>query len=323
MTPPVCYFIQSHRDPEQVARLVATIRAASPGAHLLVGHDARRCRLDRADLPPGDGIDVFHPPPPIERGRLSLLSPYWLALQRLAETGVDYDWLVYLTGQDYPTRPLAKLEAFLAASAYDGFLRWWPAFEAANPWGRRRQGVFRYRYRYRDLPPALAPWLRPLRFLNGLQSLVHLHLTYGPRLGVRARRTPFDGGRVCYAGTQWTTLRRECAEFLADAMRRETGLLAYYERTVCPDESVVQTLLVNSARFRLCNDDLRYADFRGSRDGSPRVLGEPDYDRLAAHPGYFARKFEARRDARILDRLDERIFGPGGQSAIRLAASTS
>jgi hypothetical protein len=253
-------------------------------------------------------VDVFYPPPPIERGRLSLLSPYWLALERLAETGVEFDWLVYLSGQDYPLVPLPQSEAFLAGSDCDGFLRFWPAFAARNPWGRRKQGVIRYGYRYRDLSPWLGRLLRPFRFLNRVQRTLHLHYTYGPRLGVRARRTPFDGGRVCYAGYQWTTLRRPCVEFLRQARHRERALFDHYEHTICPDESVVQTLLVNHGEFRLRDEDLRFFDFRDSRDGSPRTVGIGDYDELVASGRHFGRKFDLEREPGIFDRFDERIF---------------
>ena len=303
----VCYFIQSHRGGAQLPRLVRTLRAASPGCRILVGHDARSGALSRADLPPG--ADLFHPPGPIERGRLSLLSPYFLAVEWLAERGIDYDWLVYLSGQDYPTQPLARSEAFLAASAYDGFLTWWEAFGLANGWGRPHQGRRRYGYQYADAPRWLSLWLRPLHVFNGVQSFLHLHLTYGPRIGVRARHSPFQHGFVCYGGSQWLTLRRSCAEYLAENVRREAALLAYYRRCVCPDESVCQTILVNGGRFRLCNDNLRFMDFRGSRTGSPRVLTLADFEALADDRYHFARKFDLDVDARILDRLDARIFG--------------
>ena len=54
---------------------------------------------------------------------------------------------------------------------------------------------------------------------------------------------------------------------------------------------------------------VRYVDFSGSRYGRPRVLGEADFQTLADPRFYFARKFDASRDERILDRLDGRIFG--------------
>lgn len=301
----VCYFIQSHRAPSQVARLVHALRRGSPDAHLVVGHDARRSELRAAELP--DGVDLFVPPPPIERGELSLLSPYFLALERLAAQEVDYDWLVYLSGDDYPTQPLARSERALALSGVDGFLLHWEAFAPANPWGRRRQGVFRYRYQYRKIAPGWVPLLRLLKPLNRLQSLVHLQTTYGPRLGVRARATPFRPGRVCYAGIQWTTLGRRAVERLRALLARETGLLDYYGRTLCPDESVVQTLLLNERDLRFANASLRYVDSRGTRDGRPRTLGREDLAALEDPAVHFARKFDATADRALLDRLDARL----------------
>jgi hypothetical protein len=291
-----------------VVRLVRTLEASSPGALILVGHDARNCRVTRDDLPPSPNVRLFHPPGRVERGRLSMLSPYFQAIDLLRERGTDYDWLVYLSGQDYPTQPLSFSEAFLAASRHDAYLRTWEAFAPQTPWGRPNQGRTRYGFQYHQAPAALAPVLRILRAFNGVQSLAHVHLVYGPLIGLRARRTPFGTGRTCYAGKQWLTVRRACVEYLDEQVRREPELLAYYARCICPDESLFQTLLVNAGRFRLVDDDLRYSDFAGSRDGRPRVLGEADFETITIPRYHFARKFDATHDERILDRLDTRIF---------------
>lgn len=299
-----CYFIQSHRDPEQIARLVATLRRGSPRAHIVVGHDGRRCALSPSDLAAGGEVDLFAVAGPVERGRLSLLQPYFQAIERLRRERVRYDWLVYLSGQDYPTRPLAAAEREISESGVDGFLRWWPAFGADNPWGRRRQGYRRYAFRYRRAPRWATPILRLLRGLNGLQPLVHFQLTYGPFVGVRRVRTPFRGGYVCWAGTQWTTLRRPCVEELTATLARDAGLLRYYASTICPDESLVQTVLLNSGKFRFANDDLRYVDMRGTRTGSPRTLTGADLPELLAGHHHFARKFELAVDRDVLRRLD-------------------
>ncbi len=305
----VAYFVQSHRDPAQVARLVGTLRRGSPEAHLMVGHDRRHSTLTPDDLPPG--VDLFFPPPPIERGELSLLSPYFQALERLAEQRVEFDWLVYLSGQDYPTQPLALSEAFLAAAEVDGFLAHWEAFAPVNPWGRRRQGRLRYAYQYRKLAPRWTRLVRFLRPLNRVQSFFHLHTTYGPRLGVRARSTPFGAPRTCYAGIQWTTLRRSAVDSLRASLRTEGNLLAYYARCICPDESLVQTLLLNTAGLRFANQSLRFVDSSGSRDGRPRTLGCADLPALADPRVHFARKLDAAADPELLARLDERLAAAG------------
>src|SRR5205809_524685 len=102
----VCYFIQSHRQARQVLRLAHTLRRASPTARILIGHDASGSPLARDDVDAVEGVDLFHFPGPAERGELSLLEPYFLALDHLASRRVEFDWLIYLSGQDYPVRPL-------------------------------------------------------------------------------------------------------------------------------------------------------------------------------------------------------------------------
>jgi hypothetical protein len=308
----VCYLIQTHRDPRQIARLVKTLRRMSPSAVLLVAHDETGCALDGGALGAGSlEVRRIRVPGPIRRGYLSALDPYFQGIEWLRREKVEYDWLVYLSGQDYPVQPLAASEAMLAAADCDGFLRHWPALGSSGPWRRRRQGLFRYYFRYRDAPRGVVPLLRLLRTMNGVQSLVHVHLSYGPRVGVRVRRTPFTSGRICYAGWQWTTLRRACADYVWEAVLRERELVDHYRRTICPDESLVQTILVGSGRFRLADDNLRYADASGGKDGRPRLLGGADIDLVTSGAYHFARKFDLEHDARALDLLDERLSARG------------
>jgi hypothetical protein len=300
----VAYFIQSHRGADQVLRLAATLRRGSPAAVLVVGHCPSGEALDDARLR-SLGVLSFRHRQPARRGYWSLLEPYFDAVELLRREGVDYDWLVYLSGQCYPVRPLAEIERALAGCERDGFLRWRPALARAAS-GRRRQGRFRYYYRYRDCPRSL-PLLRLLRRLNAVQPLLHVHLTYGPRLGLRARRLPYGPGLVPYVGTQWATLRRPCAEQLLDVASGGGPLVAHLRQTVCPDEAFAPTVLVNHGKWRLENDDLRFADFAGSRDGHPRTLGQADAERLHAGPYHFARKFDLAGDVAPLDWLDRHI----------------
>lgn len=310
----VCYLIQTHRDADQIARLVRVLGAASPQSLVVVAHDDTGCALAAEDLPCAAERHLLSVRGPLRRGYLSMLAPYLQAVAWLREQRLQYDWLVYLSGQDYPTVALAQSEAALAAADRDGFLRYWPALSGEGPWKRRRQGRNRYYFQYREATAWPAALLRLVRAANGLQSLVHVHLVYGPRVGLRAWRTPFTADRPCYVGWQWTTLKRECAELVLDRVTHDRQLVAYYERTICPDESLVQTVLAHAGGLRLENDNLRYSDNLGSRDGRPRILGVADFARLTSGAFHFARKFEPARDARILDLLDEHLTAtPGGR----------
>lgn len=301
----LCYFIQNHLAPAQARRLVGTLRRLQPDASILASHDpfAGHCSTD--ELRRGLDADVFEVREPARRGYLSVLEPYFDAVEWLARHGVSYDWLVYLSAQDYPTRPLGSFESRLATGGYDGYLSYSAAGAASALFHRRYQAFRRYYYQYFEASRWTTPALRAARVCNRVQPWVHLHLVYGPRVGVRPARPPFGGDLTCYVGRQWTVLRRACAEHVLERVRGDNALVKWFRRTICPCEAMVQTLLVNCGEFNLCNDDLRFADFTGSRDGSPRTLTSGDLDRLARGSHFFARKFGL--DADVLDRLDARL----------------
>jgi hypothetical protein len=309
----VAYFVQSHRQNAQVLRLLERLRTGSPGAAIVVGHCPTAEPLDEARLRELDVLSFRHARKG-ERGYWSLLEPYFRAVELLAERGVGYDWLVYLSGGDYPLQPIATTEAQLAASRLDGYLTW-RRWDEPGEDGRRLQGRVRYFYRYTDRPD-VARWLPLLHRLNKLQPWFHVHLTYGPRVGRRLWHVPELRGRTVYRGSQWTTLRRACAERLASTVRDEPDLVRYFERTICPDEAFAQTVLVNDPALRLANDSLRYVEQVQGRDGHPPVLVLGDAPKLAASGKQFGRKLDPDVDAAILDWLDERIHPDAAGSAL-------
>lgn len=301
----VCYLIQSHGEPGQALRLVETIQRSSPGSKVLVVHDARR-----AELKPRwewHGVEVINRRERVERGELSVLSPLLAGLEELLAGRLrwDFDWLVYLSGQDYPVRPLADFEASLAATPHQGFLTHWDVDGADNPW-RPRQARTRYYAQYRRLPDWTLGPLKAARFL-GKATPLRFHLHYGPFVGWQPRHTPFEGGTRCYGGSQWWTLSRPAVEYLWQAVAADDRLVRWFRKTIAPCEALVPTVLVNSGRFDLHPDSRRFVDFEGSRDGRPRTLNENDLPRIAAGRFDFARKFEM--DAGLLDLVDARLLG--------------
>ena len=303
----VCYFIQSHRDQEQILRLVETLRAGSADGVVVVQHHACEFALDWGRFARLPDVRQF-----IARGR-QVRSHYSCQVQPLLdvidwldEERIGYDWLVTLTAQDYPVKPVAELEALLERSDADGFLRWWDVLSSDSPWSRRKARA-RYFHHYWRLPDRSERILHRLRFLTSVLPL-HLYLVYGPWLGVRRLRTPFDDEFRCYGGWAWLSLRREAARYLNDFLRRRPDVEAHYRRTISPEESLVQTLLVNSRRFRLVNDDLRFIDYANADRGSPRVLVDTDFPMLADGPWYFARKFDHVSSRGLVDRIDRELL---------------
>jgi hypothetical protein len=308
MTAIVGYYVQSHRDPEQIRRLVRTLRRGSPRAPIVVLHDFAQCPLDEGLLSDLPDVHLLRPSQPTVRALFACQAqPFLDAVEWLEQEGIAYDWLVSLTAQDYPVTPVPALEAFLDSAACDGFLRTWDVLSPASPWSRRKARA-RYWHRYRRLPTAAEPWMRALRPLTRILPF-HFYLDYGPLFGIRALRTPFHPGFRCYGGWTWFSLRRRAVRYFLDFLAEHPDVLRHYRATVAPEESLVHTVLANSRRFELVNDDLRYIDYSRAHKGSPRTLTTADLPRLASGRYHFARKFDLAVDRDVLDRIDREILG--------------
>ncbi len=124
-----------------------------------------------------------------------------------------------------------------------------------------------------------------------------------------AKKTPFNEQFTWYGGSQWQTLSRKCIYYVKNFIRENPRLIKYYEKTLVPDESLIQTILINNPDFNICCDNKRYIDFTGTTGGHPRVLTSQDYETITTGGFHFARKFEQNSD--VLDMLDAYIFSQG------------
>ncbi len=299
----VCYHIQSHRSTGQLNRLVKTVKAGSPDSIVHISHDAAGEALDLPTLRALPGVEVS-----LHRGGygdFSHVDRYLAGLDWLVDQGIEVDWFVNLTGQDYPLRPLAHIEAEYAAAAatgVDGFMEYWPALGADSHWGARK-ATSRYYFRHvrlARLSPRMRALLRPAQALNRVQPLLRLHTSYGLVLGRRVR-APFGPDFTLYGGSAYSSLRWPAAAHLREFCRNRPDVVGHFRHTLSPEEAIFQTILVNSGRFTLVPDCKRYFDFTGSRYNHPRVLKLDDVPRALASGAHFGRKFD---DARVLDRLD-------------------
>jgi hypothetical protein len=319
----VVYFLQTHTRPAQIARLARVIAEGSPDAVVLISHDKAGAALDGAGLLAFGNVHVL--PHKGGYGDFSHLDRYFAAVDWLDASGIDYQWIENLTGQDYPLRPIAEIENALATADTDGFLQYSPVFPERVPDGADRgtpgftlvrpvDARMRYDYRHWRLgkwTPAKEHWMRPLMGLNYVQPWVRVSNSYAT-VGVRRRTTVFGPGFHCYGGSFFCTLRAACARYVRDYARANPDVVAFFREALAPEEVFFHSVLVNSGRFSLTPDYKRYIDWTGCRFTHPRRLGTADLDRLLASDAHWARKLDMEKDAKLFDILDQRIRrGPG------------
>ncbi len=304
----ICYLIQTHQNPSQIYRLVDRIKNFSEDNQVIISHDFTNCDLDTIALEKR-GVKIFTG----KGGRGDFLSVqcYLNAIKWLIDNRIKYDWLIYLSGQDYPIKPISEIERFLSETNYDGFLEYFNVFSPESHWSMR-EGKSRYLFKYKTIdfisksPNWLKQLLVPIKIINYLQPFFRINLAF-EMLGVRKNSLLFNEDFICYGGSFFTTLSRKCVEYLYTFCQLNPQVIEYYKDVCVSCESFVQTILVNNKELKLCNDNKYYYDFSETENGRPKILTTNDYDAIVESEAHFARKFDIYKDSRILDLLDKKI----------------
>ena len=317
----IAFLVYSHTNPDQVARLVRLLSASDRGSCVVVDHSEYDSHLDGERLARLPGVRILDRRHPVEWGDFSLLD-LTLGDVRWIMDNCEFDWLVVLSGQDYPIRPLPDIEEFLGSTPYDGFVSGSPV-ESLKPRGAR-EARRRYTYRYFRVPappPVVSRLLRARAWASGRtdtpsKRLFPVTWKAAPNgsavyVGFRRIRTPFTPAFPCYRGGFWFTLSARGVAAVDRFIHGHPDYVQFYRRTWVPDESFLNTILLNDPDLKISTDDRRYVRFPPQRSPHPDVLTIGDLEPMLASGKDFARKFDTRIDSAILAALDERVHGIG------------
>jgi Core-2/I-Branching enzyme len=279
----IAYIVSAYKLPAQLERLLR--RLAAPGASFAVHVDRRTSRSVYEEMVSRTReLDVVF---------LQRHSSHWGGFGHVRATlkGIDhfvrgdgaFDYAVLLTGQDYPLRSPAAIADFLGNADRRSFMSYLSL--PFPPWGQR----------------------------GGLERIEDWHvIKYRPRLHLALplrRRLPL--GLRPWGGSAYWCLERTVVEYVYEFVSAHPDYVAFFGHVYVPDELFFQTIVLNSSlRNSVENDDLRYLDW--TRRPAPAILDQRDLPALLSSAKLFARKFDIRVDAAILDQLDAHIDAPQG-----------
>lgn len=200
-------------------------------------------------------------------------------IEALRCQAVPFDYLILLTGQDYPIKSNEHIDRFLESGYPKSFMGFSPL---PSPSWSPRGGLDRIEYWH-------------LRFHGH-----HARLPFGRR---------FPRGLKPFGGGAYWCLSRECVDYVARFVAKRPDVVSFFRHVDIPDESFFHTILLSSVlRDTIVNDNLRYIDWtRGVR---PAILETRDFPSLRGSSKLFARKFDVAHDANVLDLIDRELLGP-------------
>jgi hypothetical protein len=320
----VAFLVLNHRPPAQLIRLLTTLRSQLPDSPIVVHHDVFHGEFPSELLEPIGNVYLLASRKRMAWGDFSLVEACCWSLTWMREH-LEFDWMVLLSGQDYPIKPLDGLVDNLTRGGADA------VFGAAPidllPAFSRMLMHRRYFFQYRPAtalaavsPPSWLPkaargvvdWSTwgLMRALNNLQPLFKIYRLTGRvpyRFGWRARDTPFVSNWPCWHASQWFALSKDALAYVLDYLDDHPEYANYYRGTMVPDESMLATLVCNSPNLNVANRDVTYTRWANNRSSHPDTFRAEDLGELAAASPYFARKFDIDKDSRILDKLDNLI----------------
>lgn len=99
-----------------------------------------------------------------------------------------------------------------------------------------------------------------------------------------------------YKGSNWFSITHDFAKYI---IANKKFIKKHFSRSVCADELLMQTLLMNS-EFRKNKSEIqiRHVDWKR---GTPYTFRSEDFEELTSTQGLFARKFDENVDIEIVD----------------------
>jgi hypothetical protein len=307
------FAIVSHSEPDQLLRLVTTLTALYGEPPIACHHDFTRAPCNTHRFP--SNTKFVRPHKKTAWGHISLPRAMLSALRLLRESAQP-DWVVLLSGSDYPVRRPELVLEELQDSRYDAYLDHREIRHGFMPPGQTAQSGFarpsyidvalvRYYYHMVWLPHPKRAALAGISMSEAMRRISRRenwtrYLVLKSELINRLVRPLREPPRV-FAGDVWFEAKVKVVDRLLDPS--VASLDEYFRKRFVPEEAIFQTLLCNQADLHISPDSKRYSDWSAG-GAHPKWFAESDVPGMLASNAHFARKFHSDgRTADLVDRL--------------------
>lgn len=291
------YLILAHTRPKQIRTLISLLDDPRNDIYIHIDRraffkpkDLQGCCVHSAIHFIEPRISVHWGSPSIMRAELALLK---------AATATPHAYYHLLSGLDLPIKTQDEIHAFFDAHPGQEFIQCWPTEKKETA-----------RFTYYTLFPE-SNNIFPAKLANKLVKHALM------RVGIKINR-----GIDFHFSSQWFSITDDFARYIVS---QEAWLEKVFGHTGIPDEVFVATLLWNSPfKDRLfdpiihtereedkrtaISGNLRLIDWTRGKDlQHPWTFHAQDWDLLMISPCLWARKFDQRIDADIIERLEKHL----------------
>lgn len=239
----IAYLILAHRNPKHIKRMIEALSCQDCAFFLHI--DGKSNIEDFRGL---KGDNVFFPPErvPVYWAEYSMVEAILILIRQALAGPVPYDYLVLLSGSDYPLRSKKYIHEFFEQRNGTQFISMSKIPDAAA-------GLPLSKINALSIPSSKPVY----RFvMKGLARLNLAKRDFRKHLG--ALRP--------WGGSTWWALTRDACLYICEFVKENPSVCKYFERTLTSDETFFHTILGNSIFGQKVQRSLMYDDWSA---GSP------------------------------------------------------
>lgn len=300
----LAYLIFVHKNPVQLGRLLQ--RLYCPGSMFYIHVDAKTnlnaFRLVTNQVP-ANCIVWLTKRRTISWGDFSLSEAYLAGIQTILQQRPEPDFILTLSGQDYPVATNEALHSWLSQHIDQTIM---DHLMITDDIPNIMERVERYYLSTTPHRTLVYPHPNPDKLKKQLFNKV-LHLS---GLFSLPRRMPL--GHQLYFGTNWFQLKPLAARYLINFCRSNPSHLQFFRTTYVPEEIFFQTILLNAddpIRNTIYNQRITFMQWDRPPGKYVVPISTSELPAMLTSGKFFARKFDPQYDSQVLNQLDQYLDG--------------
>lgn len=280
----IAHLIMVHKEPAQVERLIKKL--AHKNFDLYIHLDKKSNFNQFAYLTSFPNVFFTAARLSINWGGFNFAASIIKCTEEILKKEANYSFVNLISGQDYPLQSADHIYNFFEANSDKSFMA--HEAEGSEWWSHARQRIEKYHMTNFNFKGKYLVQLIINKILPKRKFPLALTL-YGHQCG------------------SWWSLNRDCAAYIVNFFNGDKRLQRFCNFTWAADEFLLATILMNSRlKNNVINNDIRYIDWSAG-GGHPKIFSSRDFTALKNSNDLFARKFDIKTDAIILDQIDRLI----------------
>lgn len=238
----IAYLILAHNTPNHLHRMLQALRYEQDDFYIHIDKKSP-CSFSGVC---GERAFFTEERIPVYWGEFSQVEAIMVLILQALASGNSYDYLILLSGSDYPIRSPRYIHKYLQDNYGNEFIN---IVEMPNDeFGKPLTRITEYRVGSD----------RPL-----VRCLYEKLVGFSRLMGGGYYRRDFKalGGLVPYGGSTWWALTMGACRYIADFTRSNKEAYRFFKNTHCPDETYFQTVIGNSMFKDKVRHNLTYTDW--------------------------------------------------------------